>query len=371
MSGTTNQVLLDEQPQDAPVGNEPYAGPACEKCESPLATEQTTACPHCGWYASIGGYVEIEQEWESGQVGEEEPKTFLQVWLNLVPAWCWIAWGFGVLAVIESIAVRVLIADEAFRSTWSVTQLFAGIGVGIACHLIVFILMSIDDPELGILDIVVSPLRAWKKLFRGMPRHNWVLCLNNFGMTAAVGAMLIIGGIPYERIWDWDFKGPANKSLLGAIADAAPADENDMSMEEAMNSFASDAALDADDNSRDKKKHEGPVNVVRKETDALILGYQLDRNGTVQTLFLATEVYGRLMYAGRVTPEFATPDESLELARKLRAVRTSRPVVSAPDEGEWVQPRFTCRVTYDRRVESGRLQGLLWEEMLGEIKMPW
>ena len=137
-----------------------------------------------------------------------------------------------------------------------------------------------------------------------------------------------------------------------------------------MDSFAADAAVQG--GAGPKKGPARPVskNLKRKKIDALILGYQLDRNQTIKTFFLATEVNGRLLYAGRVTPSF-TPDESLELAEQLRAARSLRPVVTAPDEGIWLQPRFTCRVTYDKRVESGRLQGLLWEEMLGEIKLPW
>lgn len=348
-------------------------GLVCEKCEQPPIGDQMTVCPHCGWYPALGTFVEVSQEWEEaaasgGKAAGSEP-TMLEVWSKLIPAWGWALLGTAALTLSASIAVRFTLADEAALTSWSVAQLFIGLALQIACHVAVFTMVSIDDPEASMMDIVVRPLRAWKRLFQGMPKRQWLVHGLVCGIMLVFGAVLIIGHIPYERVWDWNIKEPPKKNLLGAIADAAPESNDDMSMEDALNSFADDAAVNGA--GAKKKNKNKATNLVRKKIDALILGYQVSREGQISTFFLATEYNGQLMYAGRVTPNLG-PDEGLKLVERMRVAHSQRPLISAPDEETyWLQPRFTCRVTYDKRVESGRLQGLLWEEMLGEVKLPW
>ncbi|MEM6798970.1 MAG: hypothetical protein AAF589_05600, partial [Planctomycetota bacterium] len=296
-----------------------FDGPACSNCELPLASAQTTACPHCGWYASAGVFVEIEAAWEAAVAGEttEQPESALAAAARSIPKWAIIVFACAASALAGSIAVRFGISDEVFRSTWSVTQLFVGLGLALACHITVFVVMAMDDPDMGLGDIVVNPFSGWRKLVGQMPRRVYLLGAVGFALAAVLGSVAIIGGIPYDRLWDWGVKPPPKKDLLSAIADAAPGG-GEMSMEEAMDSFAADAAVNGAGGPKGlPKNNTGPVNLKRKKIDALILGYQVDRNNAISTLFLATEVNGRLMYAGRVTPSL-TPDESLELVEKFQ-----------------------------------------------------
>ncbi len=41
-----------------------HVGPACEKCGTPIDAHEALVCRKCGWYASIGSFVEIDQSWE-------------------------------------------------------------------------------------------------------------------------------------------------------------------------------------------------------------------------------------------------------------------------------------------------------------------
>ena len=34
-------------------------------------------------------------------------------------------------------------------------------------------------------------------------------------------SLVVIGGIPYERLWDWGFKEPPKQNLMGAVMDRA------------------------------------------------------------------------------------------------------------------------------------------------------
>ncbi|MEN1680063.1 MAG: hypothetical protein AAGJ46_10750 [Planctomycetota bacterium] len=343
-------------------------GPVCQKCDQPIGADQTTVCPHCGWYASAGTFVEIEPEWES-QGASETKKTTLEIWSTLIPLWGWIAIGSFVAAIAMSVAVRLLVTEASTRTVWAVTQLLGGLVLALTVHVVAFVTAAFDDPDIGVGDLFVNPLKGWRKLLPQMPRRQWLVDAFLFCVASSIGAAAIIGGIPYDRVWDWGISAPVKKDLRDAIAQhAGPASDQDM--EEAMKAFAEDAGMGPGDGAFAKDSKDGPKILEQKTIDALILGYHLNRDGHVHELLLATEVNGKLMYAGRVTPELA-PDENIELVSQLVTASSPQPLVTAPEGAEWVKPRFTCRVNYYRRVESGRLQGIKWEKMLGEVKLPW
>ena len=62
--------LIDELPGDDSVSTEAveavavHIGPCCEKCGAPITAKESLVCQKCGWYASIGSYVEIDRSWE-------------------------------------------------------------------------------------------------------------------------------------------------------------------------------------------------------------------------------------------------------------------------------------------------------------------
>ncbi|MCA9240134.1 MAG: hypothetical protein KDA37_08045 [Planctomycetales bacterium] len=347
----------------------PSSGPVCEKCEASLPSESMTACPHCGWYPALNTYVEIQQEWEQACSGQaaSPAKSAVEVWTNLIPAWGWKLIATTVLMAGASLGARFYVADKPdLHVIWAVVQFFAGILVVLACHLLAFFMAASNDPDMGVMDLVVNPLRAWLRLFAGLPKRLWVANTANVGLSATLFAALIIGGLPYEEIWNWGIKPPAKKNLLGAIASKAGGGEGDMSMDDALDSFAQNAALSDDLAGGDSKK-KLPKEVQRQTIDALILGFEMAQDGSIDRLLLATEHNGRLYYAGRVVPNF-TEEEAKDLPPRFMAARSPRPFVSVPGSAMWLKPRFTCRVTYNKRVESGMLQGIMWEEMLGEIR---
>ena len=105
-------------------------------------------------------------------------------------------------------------------------------------------------------------------------------------------SFLVIGGLPYERLWDWGFKPPAKQDLMAAVMDRAKQVENNKadSLEEAVGDFAGKAGLD------EEKTPPKP----RKNTDCVIIGYQFDKDGRLSALVLGTAHLGKLVYAGNV-----------------------------------------------------------------------
>ncbi|MEM6654256.1 MAG: hypothetical protein AAF596_00490 [Planctomycetota bacterium] len=352
------------------------AGPVCSECGGRLPTEQTPVCPHCGWYASLGIHVDVSREFEQAATGDDQPAappSHLEVWSKLIPVWGWVLIGTAVGTALVSLAVRLMYPEAGgVRTTWAVVQLIGGLAIAAVCHLASFILVSTSDPDMGNADIVVNPFKAWKKLLGALPKRLAIVNSANASVCAAVCAAGIIGGIPYERLLDWGITAPVEKSLLGAVMErASGAGGPEMSMEEAVTNFAGDAGGPRNlDGLPDPSKQNQTPTIVRKTIDAVVLGYEVDAAGKVTTLLLATERKSKLVYSGRVTPQLED-EEMAKLAAKLRAYRAPRPIINVPVQATWVQPRLTCRVSYERRVESGQLTSLLWEELLSEMKLPW
>jgi hypothetical protein len=67
-----------------------------------------------------------------------------------------------------------------------------------------------------------------------------------------------------------------------------------------------------------------------------------------------------------VNPEMSE-DERARLLKLLKAIRTHQPLIPIEsDTTTWVKPKYACRVSYETK-ERGRLRGIQWERLLGEI----
>lgn len=361
-------LATPESPSD--VADDAPGAVHCEKCAAPLPHEAMAACPACGWYARLRTYVEVTPEYEDAMAGRAAaPKSHLEVWSTLVPAWGWAMLGLTLVGIAGSFAVRYSIEDPDQRGHWALLQMLIGAGVFGLAHFIAFFIVAAGDPDMGVFDMVVKPFRAWGRLLSGMPHNAWVPTVANLGLTASVCAVAVIGGINWDAFWEWNFRAPVKKNLLAAVA-AAGGPATDMSMEEALGQFAQDAAIDPSKLGPKSKRDARPAKVERKKIDAIVLGFVPGKDRKVESLLLATEHNGALTYAGRVTPKLP-PEEDAELATRLWQARASHPLITVPAEAEWVRPKFACRISYEKRVESGMLQSILWEEMLGELQLPW
>ncbi len=351
--------------QDAIVSHD---GPSCEKCNAPITGHDALVCRQCGWYASIGSFVEIDKSWEvatdpelaTEEDAQPKPKAKL-------PTWAWILTGCLVTVLAESVAARFLTpAGLGTRTLWSLTQLFLGFVAFMICHTYCFALVLKHDADVKLLDYILRPIKSWSIIFRGMPERGWVCYLGMSGLFAAALSMLIIGAIPYERLLDWNVKEKAKFNLMGAIMDQAKnvAAEDEKSLEEAIGDFAGKAELD-----EDGKKKPNPKNNREKE-DCIIIGYMANQAGQIHTVFLAAERYAKLSYAGSAKLTDLPEEELLTLTKKLAAIRTHKPFVRVSIDGAtWVKPQQLCRVSYRRRGKQGGLYGARLEELLGEVNL--
>jgi hypothetical protein len=367
-----------QAPASDPTSIGPSSGPSCEKCGF---LTMAAACPACGWYPSVGIYVEIDATFEAlhgapipqAEGAAPPPEGLakhLAVWKGLVPAWGWMLLGTTLAVFVACVAARVMTdASPTYRTVWGVSLLLGGAMTALVAHIACFVLMSSDDADLGVADLLVKPLRAWSRLLAELPRRVTVLNAANAGVTAALGAALVVGGIPYESLLDWGFKARAKPNLAGMIAEQAQKIEGkEKSMEEAVNDFAGKAAGDLTGDQPEVEKPRTPL-------DCVVIGYTARGDAKtgakqIDSLLLAADARGKLKYIGAVRP-LLEKVEMRELLRKFEQAPSSRPLVTTNATALWVRPKFTCRVTYTEWPDGSRPKQLKWDSLMEEVQLPW
>ena len=365
-AATAAEVL---EPGDGVAAPAEWNGPRCEKCDARLVTDVVSICPRCGWYASLGQFVEIDPAWETASEGESAatesaPRpSHLHVWLRLLPRWSWIIIASVSVLIIESVVVRFATpAGSWIRTTWSLSQLMIGVLAAFGCHAFNFLVLAADDAEIGLLDLLMKPLKLWARAIQNLPTRLWVANAAACGLAAALLSVLVIGGIPYDRMWDWGFKEPPKQDLMGAVMDRVKKLDNgggSDDLEKSISDFAGKG-----DELTDQPKLEPPK--PQQHADCVILGYVLDRDGRIATLVLGTASGGKLVYAGNVAPKLSD-EEAKALIETLKSIKRGGPIIRIDYEAIWVQPKFTCRVNFGERAKTGRLRDMEWSKLLGRI----
>jgi hypothetical protein len=359
-------VATLEPAVDAPARQAEWTGPKCEKCAAPIKSDVVTICRSCGWYASLGTFVELDPNWET-ESDDAEPaaampqKSHVQVWLDLMPRWSWVILASLLVVLIESIVARFATpAGSSLRTIWSLSQLAAGLIVAMGCHVFNFLVLAADDADFGVLDLILKPLKLWARAAHNLPTRLWVANSAACGLTAAVLSLVVIGGIPYERLWDWGIEAPPKQELMGAVMDRVKELDSRNgadSLEEAIGDFAGENGdLEGD---LPQPQPEKP----REKADCVILGFQVDREGRLDSVILGTAHRGQLIYTGRVTPDLSD-EELVTLLQILKATRRRDPFVPVEAEGIWVEPKVTCRVSFGERMRDGKLRDIKWHSLL-------
>ena len=148
-----------------------WTGPRCEKCEAPMKSDVVTICRSCGWYASLGTFVEVDPELgDSTDDDADAPSPqrrrprICGSGSNLFPRWGWVIIASVLAVVVESIVARFATpAESALRTTWSLTQLAIGVLAFVGCHIFNFLTLVADDADVGLLDLVLKPLKLWMR----------------------------------------------------------------------------------------------------------------------------------------------------------------------------------------------------------------
>jgi hypothetical protein len=344
-------------------------GPCCEKCEAPLGSDVVSVCRRCGWYASLGAFLEVDPNWETeteklSGASEKAKPSHLGVWLKLLPRWAWVVVASVVAVTIESVVARVATPDgSAMRTAWSVGQLVLGLIVAVGCHVFNFLTLAAEDADVGLLDLLLKPLKLWQRAVQNLPTRLWVFNATVSSLAAVVFSIVVIGGIPYDRLWDWGIKERPKQDLMGAVMNRIQqldSGKGSDDLEHSINDFAGKG--NPDETKAPRPEPPKP----RSNADCVILGFLTDSSGRVATLLLGAAEGGKLVYAGNVAPKMDAEDLK-SLTERLYAIQSPKPIIKIETEANWVQAKFTCRVTFGQRSKNGRMHDVEWDKMLGRI----
>src|SRR3954454_17510012 len=114
----TDDTMLDnftgpELETDPQSDERDWTGPVCEKCNAPLGSDVVSICRHCGWYASLNAFVEIDPNWEietapaTKKTAAATQPLSLSDWLKMVPRWGWVILASLLLVTTESLVARI------------------------------------------------------------------------------------------------------------------------------------------------------------------------------------------------------------------------------------------------------------------------
>ncbi len=333
----TDETLSDggAATEIAPATGRTNSSPSCEKCHALLEAGGGSICPRCGWYAVAKTFVAIDRNWEAEDDAEQGPAEG-------IPGWAWVVMAGVLAAVAESMVVRLATPDgSSWRSTWAGVQFLAGIAAFVACQVVGFVVLMRNDSTAALLDVLLKPFKVSGILFRELPRRTWAVTLGVSGLAAVASAVLVIGSVPYHWLWSWNVDYRSMQALESAVGQEL----NPAQLPEAT-----------------------PKDASRQTITCVIIGYELNDAGTLRVVLVARESYGKLIYAGGVTP---TGEAALlfELRQNLVQSRSRGPLIPMTFNSNWVLPKYTCQVSYGFEQDNQKLTDLCWEGDVREMRL--
>jgi hypothetical protein len=353
-------TTTEEPPVENSAGTvDPAAG--CPKCGNLDSWGTASWCPKCGYYPRLGTTVSGNPDTDGAAETTASPSSYMEA-LARLPQWSYFL-AAGVVAIfVVSLAVRVITPDDSFsRSLWSVTQLFVGGGTFAAVHFYAFLRAGMKTSGLNAFDVIVHPIEVWRPSFRELPATARRIYAGAWGFTAALCAVVIIGGVRYSALTDdWGFKERPKQNLVKKIKDQMRAAEEENAedadnLDDAINDRSGDDA---------KKNEEHELEML--SADCVVIGYNIDsESGAVKELVLASLVDEKLQYVGTVSAGISEEVQG-DLKSRLPKLTQEQPLLKCPVSAIWVKPVVTCRTSFKSWSDSKRMQQPEFKELLAD-----
>jgi hypothetical protein len=320
----------------------------CPQCGNLESWGPSSWCPECGFYPRLGTSVSRPADEKPPEETPVPPQSFGDAWQKM-PVWAKVL-CVGILAiVVESLLVHAVTADNSlFRSIWGVLQFVTGFGVFAMFHGIAAIKASMSSNRMGLMEALMHPVETWKPTIEKLPGSARRIWLAVWGLTAALCAMGIVGGIRYSAVVDdWGFKKRVDAALTHRIRSSS--DKN-----VAGGTLAAENAKRGND-----------MDVLA--LDCVVVGYNIGTSdGRISNLFLASLVDGELRYVGTVSK--GLPEEvGNELALRLAQLKRNVPVVKCRGSAIWVKPVVACKANFKSWSDDRKMVDAEFQELMAEI----
>jgi hypothetical protein len=197
------------------------------------------------------------------------------------------------------------------------------------------------NDTLSFVDILLKPVVIWKATLDELPKTTKRVALGTWGLTAAIFAALVVGGVRYDEIIDWG-KVPPKKKLKPMVTVPIDAPPDDKSLEESIEDFKDQAGVgELTDEQLQKLKGNR-----QKMVKCLIIGFTPNRESDFDSLVLAVEEGTKWRYAGVMREGVSVEVRSL-LNERMRTIRRSSPAVPCDVTAIWLEPKLMCTVWYE------------------------
>ncbi len=340
--------------------DQPSADVTCTNCGSCESWGQSTFCPLCGYYPTLGSCVDVS----APEYAEPQAATFSDV----IPVWVW-GMVAGVVAVLgwSLYANATLPAEGSKRLFWSLAQMGIGaiaIAVG---HIAAFTTALVASDKVAPFDFLMKPIETWKPTFTRLPKNVWTVYVAAWGIASILFAALVVGGIPYTELFDsfGPKEAPKNSIVSAVVSQARTERETDMDMEEAMNAFVGDATGDLE-KTNDEKEKEALAKMMT--ADCLIAGFVPNPDGSINRLLIAAVVKQRLRYVGQINGSQLRDEDKQALISRFPKLKRSTPFVKCNTAGLWLQPVLMCRVKYDKLNSRNQMRTIKFIELLADVE---
>ena len=365
---------------EAPSEQAPLPSNVCPNCLATSRNSKVEYCEECGYYARFGLVV-------GGKDETIEEKEFPISSIGAMAA------AFTVVGLFNMAVLFYTPQGSPERTWWSVSQLFVGLFGVVLGHTYCFLQTMNNNDTVRGWEIVVSPTIGWIESAGHLPKRLWAFVVAVGGLTAVLGSVLVLRGIPYDYVFTL-IPTVERQELASAIiiAESEQQASGNKTLEEALLMFSDEGA-------------EPPLSFLeepeRLYKDAIVIAYWTDSIGIVDRVLLAGAIDGKLQQLGMAD---ALPEGARKkLTRVLPKLRRSTPFLSsaadplgdgevedsestdgetpgdASDESDtqdsnvepsaedstgddgsakkgsginWVQPRWLCRISYVETSEG-------------------
>jgi hypothetical protein len=185
---------------------ESTAAKACPQCGSTQPWGISSWCPNCFYHPRLGQSLSAPPpDPEVRHLAEgyaAKPDSYATM-LKAIPPWAHVLW-LGLVGVLGLSVFQALKLPKVGyeRAVWTLLQ--AGLGLlaaGIAHVSAFFNAVPVTD-KYGPFDIFLKPFEFWGYSFRKLPKGAWRLWLFAWGLSAALAALVLIGGIRYSSVFE-------------------------------------------------------------------------------------------------------------------------------------------------------------------------
>jgi hypothetical protein len=341
-----------------------FADATCTMCGNQEPWGNSSWCPKCGYYPRLG--ISMGPALEPAPEASPGPKSLRDAWAVL-PVWARVL-AAGVVALFTAnVTARLMIPDQSpARMHIALLELAAGLGVFVAMHCAAYVKASMENAGVRFLDLLLHPIVNWQPTIQQLPGTARRVWLGAWGLTAAVCALLVLGGIPYRMLFeDWGARSRVKPEVASRVQEG--------SAEKLVSGGALTASLDekvrerADLEAKEAAVPQEDSELEMQSADCVVIGYNVSaRDGGVSELLLASLVNGELKYVGSVSE--GIPDGvRQELSHRLPELKRDTSFISCPGSGIWVKPIVACKTSFRAWTEDNMLSQTTFKELMAEI----